>query len=265
VKGGVMAAVAISESEMWTAYKAAGDARTREEIILRYLPLVKYVAGRVSISLPPHVDIDDLVSYGVFGLIEAIERYDVNRGVKFETYAVARIRGAILDGLRALDWVPSGVRQKARAVEKAYAKIEAATGRSATDEQIAAELGMSLESFRKHLASIASCSLTSLDDLWVSEDESDTGIRAIEMIEDVAAPDPERHAVLEDRKRVVAQAIERLPEKERLLVTLYYYEGLTAKEISMLMELSQSRISQLHTKAMLRLKGYLLRQRNDLL
>lgn len=257
--------MALNERDMWTAYKAAGDPRTREEIILRYLPLVKYVAGRIAISLPPHVEIDDLTSYGIFGLIEAIERFDMTRGVKFETYAVARIRGSILDGLRALDWVPSGIRQKARALEKAYAKVEGNLGRSAADEEMAAELSMSVEAFRKHISTLAGCTLVSLDDLWVQEDESDAGIRAIEMIEDVDAPDPQRHAEVEDRKRILAQAIDRLPEKEKLLVTLYYYEGLTAKEISLLMQLSQSRISQLHTKAMLRLRGYLLRHRQDIL
>jgi len=250
--------------DVWAAYKSAGDRHLRDEIIVRYLPLVKYVAGRVSISLPPHVDVDDLVSSGIFGLMEAIERYDPSRGVKFETYAVSRIRGAIIDSLRALDWVPSGVRQKARAVEKAYAKVESELGRSATDEEVALELGMSLEAFAKHLSTLAGTVLVSLDELWVTEVEGDDGIRAIDMIEDAAAADPERLAEIEDRKRVLARAIDRLPERERMLVALYHYEGLTAKEISVLMGISQSRISQLHTRAMLRLRSYLARYEHDL-
>lgn len=259
-----MVALASSGKGAWFQYKAGHDRKLREELILRYLPLVKYVAGRVAISLPPHVDVDDLISYGIFGLMEAIERFEPEREVKFETYAVARIRGSILDGLRALDWVPSGIRQKARALESAYARVEADLGRAATDEEMAEKMEMSTDEFRKHISTLAGCALVSLDDLWVAEDESDAGIRAIEMIEDKEAPDPERFAEIEDRKRVLAKAIDRLPEKERLLVSLYYYEGLTAKEISVLMNLSQSRISQLHTKAMFRLRGYLSRYRNDL-
>lgn len=260
-----MGAVAPGDRDIWARYKSGRDSKLREEIILRYLPLVKYVAGRVAISLPPHVELDDLVSYGIFGLMEAIDRFDPGRGVKFETYAVARIRGAILDGLRALDWLPAGIRQKAKAVEKAYARVEGMTGRPATDEEIAAELNMSPEEFRRQVSALSGCALISLDELWVAEDESDSGIRAIDMIEDSQAVDPEHSAILEDRKRVLARAIDRLPEKERLLITLYYYEGLTAKEISVLMGLSQSRISQLHTKAMFRLRGYLLRHRNDIM
>jgi len=259
-----MSVQAPGQPDIWAVYKTGGDKMLRDEIIVRYLPLVKYVAGRVSISLPPHVDVDDLVSSGIFGLIEAIERYDPSRGVKFETYAVARIRGAIIDGLRALDWVPSGVRQKARAVEKAYAKVESELGRSATDEEVARELGMSPEGFTKHLSTLAGTVLVSLDELWVSEVEGDDGIRAIDMIEDPTAGDPERLVEIGDRKRVLARAIERLPERERLLVALYHLEGLTAKEISILMGISQSRVSQLHTRAMLRLKSYLARYEHDL-
>jgi len=259
-----MSIEALAKQDIWAAYKACGDKMLRDQIIVRYLPLVKYVAGRVSISLPPHVDTDDLVSSGIFGLIEAVERYDPSRGVKFETYAVARIRGAIIDGLRALDWIPSGVRQKARAMERAYAKVESELGRSASDEEVARELGMSLEGFSKHLSTLAGTVLVSLDELWVSEVEGDDGIRAIDMIEDRSAPAPERLAEILDRKRVLARAIERLPERERLLVALYHYEGLTAKEISILMGISQSRVSQLHTRAMLRLRSYLGRYEHDL-
>jgi RNA polymerase sigma factor for flagellar operon FliA len=248
--------------EVWRAYKLTRDPRARDRLIVKYGSLVKYVAGRLAMGLPPHIDVDDLVSYGVFGLMDAIERFDPARQVKFETYAIARIRGAMLDSLRAYDWIPYSIRQKAKDLERAYAKIEAREGRSATDAEVAEELGISMAQLDKMLQDVRGMAVVSLDEVWTGEDESGAGLRPIEILEDANADDPLRHVEFEDRKRILAEAIAKLPEKERRVVSLYYYEGLTSKEISQILGVSQSRISQLHSKAIMRLRGRLYRQHN---
>jgi RNA polymerase sigma factor for flagellar operon FliA len=210
-------------------------------------------------GLPPQIDVDDLVSYGVFGLMDAINKFDPSRQVKFETYAIARIRGAMLDSLRAYDWIPYSVRQKAKDLERAYAKVEAKLGRSASDTEVAEEMGITITQLDKMLCDVRGMAVVSLDEVWTTEDESGNGLRPIEVIEDSGADDPLMHAEFEDRKRILAEAIAKLPEKERTVVTLYYYEGLTSKEISQILGVSQSRISQLHSKAVMRLKGRLQR------
>jgi RNA polymerase sigma factor for flagellar operon FliA len=229
----------------------------RDRLIVRYAPLVKYVAGRLAMGLPPTIDVDDLISYGVFGLINAIERYDPGRNVKFETYAIARIRGAMLDGLRAFDWIPYSVRQKAKELERAYSRLEARLGRSATDCELAAELGVTLGALGKMLLDIRALALGSLDETWNGEDEEGNGLKPMEVIEDSSCEDPVDLVEFEERKRLLADAVQTLPERERLIVTLYYYEGLTAKEISRILGVSQSRISQLHSKAVMRLRARL--------
>jgi len=258
-----MSAVALKRDayqEVWQTYKLTGDPRTRDRLIVKYGPLVKYVAGRLAMGLPPHIDVDDLVSYGVFGLFDAIEKFDPSRAVKFETYAIARIRGAMLDSLRAYDWIPYSVRQKAKDLERAYAKIEAREGRSATDVEVALELGISAAQLDKMLQEVRGMAVVSLDDVWSGDEDTSGGMRPIEVLEDPNAEDPERHVEFEDRKRILAESIAKLPEKERRVVSLYYYEGLTSKEISQVLGVSQSRISQLHSKAIMRLKGRLARQ-----
>lgn len=243
--------------EAWRIYARSRDQEIRDLLIMRYAPLVKYVAGRLAMGLPANIEVDDLISYGVFGLISAIERFDPGREVKFETYAIARIRGAMLDGLRAFDWIPYSVRQKAKELERAYSRLEARLGRSASDAELAAELGISLARLGKLLLDVRALTLGSLDDTWNGEDEEGTGLRPMEVIEDSTSMDPVDLIEFEERKQQLAQAVRSLPGRERLVVTLYYYEGLTAKEISKILGVSQSRISQLHSKAVMRLRAKL--------
>lgn len=256
--------VAVVESDkLWLMYKRGRDLGAREKLILAHAPLVKYVAGRLAMRLPASVELEDLISYGIFGLIDAIEKYNPEYNVKFETYAIARIKGSMLDGLRALDWVPHSLRQKAREVERVYAKLEGELGRSATDEEVAAALGITTDELSQLITDIGSTSIVSLDDLWY-EGEGSGPIRAIDMIEDEGAVDPQINVEFSERKRLLAEAIDKLPEREKLVVTLYYYEGLTAKEIAAALGVSQSRISQLHSKAILRLRGRLSRMKSAL-
>lgn len=249
---------------LWRAFKERGDRKAREQLILKYLPLVKYIAGRVAIGLPPHVDVDDLYSYGIFGLLAAVDRFDHTRGIKFETYAITRIKGAILDGLRAMDWVPSSVRQRARELEETYWRLESRLGRPAADEEVAAAMGLSLDDFHALLQEVNRVQLLSLDELWAGDgEEGDFSLK--DMVGDEKAEDPFATAALAEVRRTLAEAIAALPEKEQLVVSLYYYEGLTAKEIGQVLGLSISRVSQLHARALLRLRGRLLRSRSALL
>lgn len=249
---------------LWAYYKTTKDSQAREDLILNYAPLVKYVAGRLAMTLPSHVDSEDLVSYGLFGLMEAIERFLPERGVRFETYAISRIRGAMLDGLRSLDWVPTSVRQKAKEIERAYSEVEAKLGRAASDEEIANHMGISLERFHVRLQQTAGTCLVSLDEIMGDEDTSSSH-RYAPCLADDSLPRPDVQAEIEEIKRILAEAIDALPEKERLVVALFYYEGLTAKEIAKVMKLSQSRISQLHGKAILRLRGRLAREKASIM
>lgn len=235
-----------------SAYRRA-DAAGREALVERYLPLVKHIASRMSMGLPSHVDTDDLYSYGIFGLLDALERFEPERGVKFETYAFARIKGAILDGLRAMDWVPASVRQKARILEDAYASLESKLGRSAQDEEVAAELGMTMEKFLRAVAAVEKTSVLSLDELWSDEQGEEFGLG--DMLSDDGSANPSTYAEWRNREEILSAAIDTLPDRERLVVALFYYEGLAPKEIAAVMHLSVSRISQLHTRAVLRLRG----------
>ncbi|HHW18193.1 MAG TPA: FliA/WhiG family RNA polymerase sigma factor [Firmicutes bacterium] len=242
--------------ELWRAYKMLGDKKSRDDLIAHYAPLVKYVAGRVAINLPKNVDEGDLIGYGSLGLLDAIERFDPQRGVKFETYAIARIRGAMIDGLRSMDWVPVSVRHRNRSIEEATKELENRLGRSATDEEIARELGISVDEYNQRIQDMASSAVLSLEDVWGNPDDSDSQSRTID-IKDEKAPDPLDEAEWSLKKEELAKAIGRLPERERLVISLYYFEGLTVKEIAHVMKVSPSRVSQLHTKAVIRLRGAL--------
>lgn len=258
------AKVRTDTTALWAAYKERDDGHAREQLIVEYIHLVKYVAGRVSLGLPAHVDSDDLYSYGIFGLINAVERFDHTRGIKFETYAITRIKGAVMDGLRAMDWVPSSLRQRAKELEEVYWRLESRLGRSATDEEVAAELGLPVDEFQRLIVGLSRSQILSLDELWSGEgDEGEFTLR--DLVSDENAEDPFSTAALTEVKRILADAIAHLPEKEQLVVSLYYYEGLTAKEISEVMGLSVSRISQLHSKALLRLRGRLSRAKKALM
>lgn len=238
---------------LWTAYQAKRDPAIREILIEHYLPLVKIVAGRLAISLPNHVERDDLISNGVFGLMDAIERFDPGREVKFETYAVTRIRGAILDAIRAQDWVPASIRQKARQYEQAVGRIENRQGRTATDEEIAQELDVTATELNQMLQQFNACTLVPLEEYMKAE--GDGGSRSATSLQ----------VETEEMKQTLADAIAKLPEKEALIISLYYYEGLTLKEISLILGLSEARISQLHTKAVFRMRAALLQTRSDML
>lgn len=254
----------VDVQHLWVAYKERGDPQAREQIIVQYVHLVKYVSGRLAMGLPPHVDADDLYSYGIFGLINAVERFDHTRGIKFETYAITRIRGSILDGLRAMDWVPASLRQRAKEVEEAYWKLENRLGRSASDEEVAAEMGIEVDHFHRVLGDLGRSQILSLDEFWPMSDGDDGEFTLRDLVGDEKAADPFASATMTELRDVLADAINKLPEKEKLVVSLYYYEGLTAKEISQAMNLSVSRISQLHSKALLRLRGRLGRYKKAL-
>jgi RNA polymerase sigma factor for flagellar operon FliA len=243
--------------QLWREYRRSGDPGIRDRLILTYAPLVKYVAGRLGSGLPAHVDEGDLVSYGLLGLIAAIERYDPDRDVKFETYAIARIKGSILDELRAMDWVPRSVRSRAREIERAIADLESKLGRAPNDEEIATKIGISQEDLEDSLTDISRSSIAALDELWTVSGSGGDQIALIDTIEDESVPDPQSAMSATEMKEAIADAIARLPEREKLVVTLYYYEDLTLREIGEVLGVTESRVSQLHTKAILRLKARL--------
>lgn len=243
--------------EVWMKYKETHSADAREELILYYAPMVKYVAGRVSSGLPPSVEFGDLVSYGVFGLLDAIDKYDPTRGIKFETYAIARIKGAIIDELRADDWVPRSMRFKAREIEKAYIELETKLRRNPTDEEVAKKLGITLENYLDILNRLSFISLVALDELWNVGGDKPDQVSLADTVEDVKAKDPSQMFEVEEMKNIIASAINKLPERERIVVSLYYYEGLTMREIGEALSVTESRVCQLHTKAILRLRARL--------
>jgi RNA polymerase sigma factor for flagellar operon FliA len=245
-----------SEQELWEEYRKTSDPQIRDLFIKQYAPLVKYVAGKVAIGMPHNVEFDDLVGFGVFGLFDAIEKFDPEKHVKFKTYAVTRIRGAIFDELRSIDWVPRSVRQKSREIEDAIHKLESSLGRSASDKEIAKELGMDLNEFQKTMLKISGTSILSLNDLWYSGDENDK-VSIVDSIESPQSLNPDTIVEKEEIKRVIVQAINELPDKEKKVLVLYYYEDLTLKEIGEVLEVTESRISQLHTKAIMRLRAKL--------
>jgi RNA polymerase sigma factor for flagellar operon FliA len=241
---------------LWQEFKLSNDKALRDRLILTYAPLVKYVAGRLGSGLPAHVDEGDLVSYGLLGLIGAIERYDPDRDIKFETYAISRIKGAIIDELRALDWVPRSVRSRAREIERAIGELEAKLGTAPTDEQIAAKIGISVDELEESLTDISRSSIAALDELWSTSGDGDQ-VSLLDTIEDTTGPRPADVLDASEMREALADAIARLPEREKLVVTLYYYEELTLREIGEVLGVTESRISQLHTKAILRLKARL--------
>ena len=252
-----MATRADETQQLWLDFRRTGDQKIRDRLILTYAPLVKYVAGRLGSGLPAHVDEGDLVSYGLLGLIGAIERYDPGRDVKFETYAMARIKGQIIDELRSMDWVPRSVRARARHIERAIGELEARLGRAPTDEEISKKLGITVEELEESLGEIARSSIAALDELWTVSGSGGDQVALIDTIEDEAAPDPQGTLSVTEQKEALAEAIQRLPEREKLVVTLYYYEELTLREIGEVLGVTESRVSQLHTKAILRLKAHI--------
>ena len=243
---------------LWREYRKSKDQAVRDRLILTYAPLVKYVAGRLGSGLPAHVDENDLVSYGLLGLIGAIERFDPDRDIKFETYAIARIKGSIIDELRAMDWVPRSVRSRARDIERAIGELERKLMRAPTDEEIAEKLGVTTDDLNDSLSEIGRSSIAALDELWtISSGGGGDQVALIDTIEDTTGPEPQSELAQTELREALGEAIARLPEREKLVVTLYYYEELTLREIGEVLGVTESRVSQLHTKAILRLKARL--------
>ena len=248
---------AIELQDLWRRYKSTSDERARERLVVAYSPLVKYVAGRMSSGLPGHVEESDLISYGLGGLISAIERFDLSREIKFETYAITRIRGAIIDELRNLDWVPRSVRARAREIERINMKLEARLQRAPTDEEMATELGVTIDEFQETLLQISNSTIVALDELWNVQDATGDQVSLLDTLPDREAPDPQQLVDQSELRDRIADAIALLPEREKLVVALYYYENLTLREIGEVLGVTESRVSQLHTKAVLRLRSKL--------
>jgi RNA polymerase sigma factor for flagellar operon FliA len=241
---------------LWRRYKSTGDPASRDRLILTFAPLVKYVAGRMNSHLPAHVEESDLISYGLMGLIGAVERYDPGRQVKFETYAVTRIKGAIIDELRSLDWVPRSVRARSREIERKATELEHKLQRAPTDEELAEALGMEMDDFHAAITQISNSSIIALDETW-SVSSGGESLSLIDTITDQRPSNPSDLLDVTELRDTLTDAIARLPEREKIVIALYYYDGLTLREIGEVLGVTESRVSQLHTKAILRLKGRL--------
>lgn len=252
------------EDNLWDEFKKTKSPALRDKFIRQYMPLVKYVAGKVAVGMPNSVEYDDLVGFGQFGLLDAINKYDTSKNVKFKTYAVTRIRGAIFDELRKIDWVPRSVRQKSREIEDAVVTLESRLGRTATDSEIASSLNMSESEYHRTVMKVSGTSILSLNDVWYTGDDNDN-MSIGNNIESPTSLNPDVIAEREEIRKVIAKAISELPEKEKMVIVLYYHEDLTFKEIGEVLEVSESRISQLHAKANERLKSKLTNLRKGIM
>jgi RNA polymerase sigma factor for flagellar operon FliA len=254
-----MTTSAVNMADLWQRFKRRADQKARDQIINHYAYLVKITAGRVVTSLPPNLERDDLVSAGVMGLIKAVDQFDTARQVKFETYAIALIRGAILEMLREEDWVPRSVRDNVKTLERTYYKLEVSLGRPATEDEVAEDMGITTDDLQKLLVNTSRANVLSLDDVILGGGGGESErLHLSDVIQDERANvsgDAEAGAMRDS----LAAGIDRLPERERLVISLYYYEGLTFKEIGKVLTVSESRVYQLHTQAVLRLRGYLQR------
>ena len=240
--------MAADRDKMWSEYSKQKTPQLREKLIIEYSGLVKVVAGKLSMYLGYTVEYDDLVGYGVFGLIDAIDKFDYGKGIKFETYASLRIRGEILDQIRKMDWIPRTVRQKQKQLDMAYRKIEERTGRLATDEEIAEELGITLEELCNMQNETKVSNIISLDEYMEQGDSK------VEPVETKEYMQPDRVVEKEEFKKLLLEVLETLTEKEKKVILLYYYEEMTLKEISNVMDVSESRVSQLHSKALIKMR-----------
>jgi RNA polymerase sigma factor for flagellar operon FliA len=241
---------------LWKSYKKnPNNGQLREKLILKYLHLVRYVVSRLPITLPISIATEDLISYGTMGLMEAVERFDPERGLKFETYAVTRIRGSIIDQLRFQDWIPRGVRKRSKELVETMHRMEEHLGRAPNDEELAAEMGVSKQKIQVMLAETQNLVL-SLDDTY-GNDQSGNNMTLLDMVEDKNSPDPQGEFEAGELRRRLAEAIASLPEREKLLIALYYHENMTLKEIGEVICVSESRVCQLHAQAILRLRGKL--------
>ncbi|MCI7397417.1 MAG: RNA polymerase sigma factor WhiG [Spirochaetia bacterium] len=254
-----MAVEVLDESEelkLWKEFKKTKSVAIRDKLIKQYMPLVKWVAGRVSTGMPESVEFDDLVGFGQFGLLDAINKYDPDKNVKFKTYATTRIRGAIFDELRELDWVPRSVRQKSREIEDTIVDLEAKLGRTASDAEIAQAMNMTEAEYQTTVMKVSGTSVLSLNDVWYSGDDSEH-ISIGDSIEAPTSLNPDVIVEREEIRRVIIQAINELPKNEKMVIVLYYHEDLSFREIGAVLNVSESRVSQLHSKANLRLRAKL--------
>ena len=244
--------------DLWWDYKQTGDRKVRDQLIVRYSPLVKFVAGRVAAGLPQSIEQADLVSYGMFGLIDAIEKFDTDRNIKFETYAITRIKGAIIDELRSIDWVPRSVRAKARAVEQAYASLEASLGRAPSDAEVAGELQITENDLQQIFGQISYIGIVALDEV-ISGGTSDRA-ESVTLGDTLAdrTDGPMAAFEVEEMKQILAGAINRLGDREKIVLSLYYYENLTLAQIGEVLGVTESRVCQIHTKAVMQLRGRLM-------
>ena len=249
----------VDVTELWREFKEHPTTPLRNRLVERYLPLVKYNAERIWQRLPEGVDLDDLISAGVFGLMDAIDAFDLSRGVKFETYCVPRIRGAMLDELRTMDWVPRLVRSKHTKLEEARKSLEAELGRPPTTDEMAKKMGMTLDEFEKMAGDATAVSLVSLNKKWY-ETDSYKDVREIDILEDKKAEDPTHRLQNRDLMRLVTRGLNR---NERLIIILYYYEDMTMKEIGATLDLSESRVSQMHSSIVARLQAQLAQRRPE--
>ncbi|MDD5092165.1 MAG: FliA/WhiG family RNA polymerase sigma factor [Candidatus Wallbacteria bacterium] len=256
----------IDQKELFTAYKETRDPLLKEKIIRRYAPLVKFVAMRLAMNLPPSVDVNDLISYGIFGLLDAIEKFSLEFNVKFETYAKKRIRGSILDAIRKLDWAPRLVRSRTRQLEKTITALEMKLGRPPKEEEIAKEMGIAVEEFQEYVNDTRKSLILSLEEFsYEGDGESQSNSDRLKFFVDSQNAGPEEEAFRRDIKRLILAELEKLTPQEKLVVSLYYFKELTLKEIAKIMNLSEGRISQMHTQAILKLRSRLTGNKKDLL
>lgn len=247
---------------LWKEFKETNSKVAKDKLLMEYAYLVKYIAQRIAVNLPASVEVDDLMSAGILGLIKATETFEIERGFKFETYASHKIRGAILDELRALDWVPRSVRQKSREIQRVYAKLENELGRVPYDDEVCESLGISMKEFEDLLSEVTPTTIISLEESMPDRESDSKELRIIDTIEDPGSENPLKELGFNEVKGILKDAIANLPEKEKLVIALYHYEELTLKEIGVVLDISESRVSQIHSKAILKLRGRLLQRIN---
>jgi RNA polymerase sigma factor FliA len=247
---------------LWQEYKEQDSKLAKDKLIAEYTPLVRYTAQRIAVNLPKSVELGDLIGSGVMGLIKAVESFDLALGFKFETFATHKIRGAILDELRALDWVPRSVRQKSRQLQQVYSKLENKLGRIPYDDEVAAEMGISMGDFEALLSEVAPTTIISLEESMPDRGGDSKSLTVIDTIEDPQGTNPLKELGYQEIKKILKETISELPEKEKLVVALYHYEELTLKEIGQVLGITESRVSQIHSKAMLKLRGRLITRVN---
>jgi RNA polymerase sigma factor for flagellar operon FliA len=251
-----------SLDNLWREYKETDSKIAKDKLLVEYAHLVKYIVNRLAVNLPNSVDRNDLTSSGIMGLIKAVETFEPERGFKFETYAGHKIRGAILDELRALDWVPRSVRQKSRDLQRVFAKLENELGRIPYDDEVCEELGITMKEYEDILSEVTPTTIISLEEAMPDRESDSKELRIIDTIEDPGSDNPLKELGFTEVKNILKDAIANLPEKEKLVVALYHYEELTLKEIGVVLDITESRVSQIHSKAILKLRSKLLQKIN---